>query len=337
LRAKPDPVTRAVTRSLARLLRLAGWVVVAGLGLLAVIRAVAPDVGSPALLGLFGLGALPFLGALPVGALALVRRYLWLGLVALAVAAAALPTGLPEAGARTSLPVAARHAPTIRVLSWNLYYGNTDASSIERAVAKADADLVVLQEVSAANLPLLRRSPILAAYPHQVVSAIPSGAFGSGIWSRLPLDGSEEFDLGGLPMTRALVRTPEGPVRLINVHTLSPIAKGGPATWTRQLRSLGQEARRPGPPVLLAGDFNATWGHRPFRRLLDAGLDDAAAALGRPWTPTWRAGGRLPPALRLDHVLTGPGLVATSYATGPAAGSDHRSIVVDVAFTAPPP
>jgi len=332
----PGPATRAVAGLLARLLRLAGWVVVAGLGLLAVIRVLAPDVRSPALVGSFGLGALPFLGALPVGAVALVRRHLRLGLAALAVAAAALPTGLPELAARTSLPVAARHAPTIRVLSWNLYFGNTDASSIERVVAEADADLVVLQEVSGTNLPLLRRSPILAAYPHQVVSAVPA-AFGSGIWSRLPLDGAKEFDLDGLPMTRALVRTPAGPVRLINVHALSPIADGGPATWARQMRSLGEEARRPGPPVLLAGDFNATWGHRPFRRLLDAGLDDAAAALGRPWTPTWRAGGRLPPTLRLDHVLTGPGLVATSYATGPAAGSDHRSIVVDVTFTAPAP
>jgi len=266
--------------------------------------------------------------------MALVRRHVRLGLVALAVAAAALPTGLPELVARSALP--ARDAPRLRILSWNLYYGNTDAAAIDRVVRDADADLVVLQEVSAANLPLLRRSPILATYPHQVVSTTAS-TFGSGIWSRLPLDGAEEFYLDGLPMTRAVVGTPAGPVRLINVHALSPIAAGGPATWTRQLRSLGEEARRAGPPVLLAGDFNATWGHRPFRRLLDVGLNDAAAALGRPWSPTWRAGGRLPPALRLDHVLTGPGLAATSYTTGPGAGSDHRSILVEVAITAPAP
>jgi len=311
-------------------------VVVAGLGLLAVIRALAPDVRSPTMLGLFGLGPLPFLAAIPVAAVAVVRSHLRLGLVALAVAGAAIPTGLPEVAARVDAPRAARGAPTLRVLSWNLFFGNTDATAIERVVAEADADLVVLQEVSAANLPVLRRSPALSAYPHRVVSAVPS-AFGSGIWSRLPLEGSEEFDIEGLAMTRAVVRTPAGPVRLVNVHALSPIAAGGPATWARQLSSLGEQARRPGPPVLLAGDFNATWGHRPFRRLLDVGLDDAAAALGQPWSPTWRAGGRLPPTLRLDHVLTGPGLVATSYTTGPAAGSDHRSILVDVAITAPAP
>lgn len=329
-RAEPGLATQAVAGPPARLLRLAGWGVVAGLGLLAVIRVLAPEVRSPTLLGLFGLGPLPFLAATPVAAVALARRHLRLGLVALAVIAAAVPTGLPELAARTIPPVAAHQAPTVRVLSWNLYHSNTDAAAIERIVAEANADLVVLQEVSAANLPLLRRSGVLAGYSHQVVSAMPS-SFGSGIWSRLPLEGAEEFDLGGRPMTRAIVRTSAGPVRLVNVHALSPIAGGGPSTWARQLRSLGEEARRQGPPVLLAGDFNATWGHRPFRRLLDVGLDDAAAELGRPWSPTWRAGGRLPPSLRLDHVLTGPGLVATSYATGAAAGSDHRSIVVDVA------
>ncbi|HEV8114841.1 MAG TPA: endonuclease/exonuclease/phosphatase family protein, partial [Acidimicrobiales bacterium] len=233
--------------------------VVAGLGLLAVIRVLAPEVRSPTLLGLFGLGPLPFLAVLPVAAVALVRRHLRLGLVALTVTAAAVPTGLPELSARTSLSVAARHAPTIRVLSWNLYFGNTDAGAIERVVVEADADLVVLQEVSVANLPLLRRSPALSAYPHSFASPVPS-AFGSGIWSRLPLEGPEEIDVEGLPMTRAVVRTPAGPVRLVNVHALSPIASGGPATWTRQLRRLGEEATRPGPPVLLAGDFNATWG-----------------------------------------------------------------------------
>jgi len=291
-----------------------------------------PDVRSPVLIGLFGLGALPFLTALPVAALALIRGHRRLGLVALAVAAAALPTGLPEAAAPVGAPRAARSGPTLRVLSWNLYFGNTDAAAIERVVVEADADIVVLQEVSGANLPLLRRSPALAAYAHSFVSAVPS-AFGSGIWSRLPLEGPEEIDVEGLPMTRAVVRTPAGPVRLVNVHALSPVAPGGPAMWTRQLRRLGEEAARPGPPVLLAGDFNATWNHAPFRRLLEVGLDDAAAALGQPWSPTWRAGGRLPPVLRIDHVLYGPGLVATFHSTGPSAGSDHRSILVDVSLT----
>lgn len=319
-------------RLLAPALRLAGWVVVAGLGLLAVLRVVAWDAAVPMLLGLHGLGPLPYLFAMPVAVVALALRRVGLGVVGLAVATAVVPTGLPEVAAREPVPSGIEGAPTVRILSWNLYQANTDAAAIDRVVGDAAADVVVLQEVSASNIAALQASPALAAYDHSFTTPQPS-AFGSGIWSRLPLDGASEFDVAGLPMTRAVVQTPAGPLRLINVHTLSPVTAAGLELWPRQLRRLGDEARQPGPPMVLAGDFNATWGHRPFRRLLDVGLADAGAQRGRPWSGTWPAGGRVVrrPALRLDHVLTSPGLVATTYAIGSAAGSDHRSIVVDVA------
>lgn len=313
--------------------RLVGWAVVGALGLLAVGRALTWDTRSPILLGLYGLGALPYLPAAPVALVALARRHLRLGLVAAAVAAAVLPTGLPEVLARTGVPARDRTAPHLRLLTWNLHDTNGDAAAIDRVLdgIGASADLIVLQEISAANLPALRRSTTLAGYPYSFLTPDPT-AFGSGIWSRMPLEGAERFDVGGLPMARATVLSPGGPVRLVDVHTLSPVSKDGLELWPRQLRALGEEARRPGPPILLAGDFNATWGHRPFRRLLDTGLEDAAAARSRPWSWTWPADRRIvPPTLRLDHVLTGPGLAATGYAVGGAGGSDHRSIVVDLA------
>jgi len=319
-------------RHAATVIRLAGWVVVAGLGLLAIARTVAWDARSPLLLGIHGLGPLPYLAVLPVGAIALARRHVRLGLVSLAVAVALLPSGLPEVMARAGLPPGARTGPRLRVLSWNLHETNTDGAAIDRVIRYAAADLVVLQEISPLNVPALQHSPALAAYGYSFSSPQGAGS-GSGVWSRLPLDAMGEFDVGGLPMLRATVLTPGGPVRLVDVHTLSPVTKDGLDLWPGQMRALAQEARRPGPPVLLVGDFNATWGHHPFRRLLAAGLTDAAAARGRPWRGTWPAGRRLlPPALRIDHVLTGRGLVPLSYATGGAGGSDHRSIVADVAI-----
>jgi endonuclease/exonuclease/phosphatase (EEP) superfamily protein YafD len=323
-------------RHVATVMRLFGWAVVAGLGLLALVRVLAWDARVPLLIGIHGLGPLPYLGAAPVAVAAFARRQVVLGLVALAVTAAIVPTGLPEVAARDGLPSWARGAPRLRVLSWNLYHSNTDVAAIDRVVRDADADVVVLQEVSSSNIGALEGSSSLDGYEHRYLTPQPH-VFGSGIWSRLPLDESGDVNIGGLPMTRAVVRTTAGPLRLLNVHTLSPVTKDGLTLWPRQLRALAEEARRPGPPIMMAGDFNATWGHRPFRRLLDAGLDDAGAVRGAWWSPTWPAGRRvLRPALRLDHVLTGPGLAATSYATGGAAGSDHRSIVVTVAVRPTP-
>ena len=317
-------------RHLAPVLRVVGWAVVALLGLLAVARVVAWAAGVPALLGMHALGPLPYLAGLPVAGAALIGREAQLAVVALAVAAVAVPTGLPEYAAASETPLGARSSTQLRILSWNLYHANADAAAIDMVVGDANADVVVLQEVSPTNTDALKRSAALSGYRH-TFSTPAASAFGSGIWSRLPLEGAQEFDVGGLPMSRATLMTGAGPVRLVNVHALSPVTDQGRNVWPRQLRALAELARSPGPPVLMAGDFNATWGHRPFRRLLDVGLEDAAAARGARWEATWPVDRRwVPPVLRIDHVLSGPGLAATSYRTGDAGGSDHRSIVVNL-------
>lgn len=319
-------------RHLGAAARLFGWLVVAVVGLLAVARLVAWDTTFSPLLGIHALGPLPYLAVLPVAVGALVRREARLALVALAVLFVAVPTGLPELAAAEDEPLGARTTPGLRILSWNVYHSNADVGAIDKVVSEANADVVVLQEVSSANVEALSRSAALSSYRYTFTTPATS-AFGSGIWSRLPLEGAEEFDVGGLPMTRAILVTAAGPVRLVNVHVLSPVADGRRGIWPRQLRALAEVARSPGPPIVLAGDFNATWGHRPFRRLLDAGLEDAGAARGSRWSPTWPEGRRwVPPLLRIDHVLSGPGLVSTSYRTGDNGGSDHRSIVVGLSI-----
>ena len=321
-------------RHVAAAVRLAGWAVVAGLGLLAITRVVAWDARVPALLGLHGLGPFVYLPAVPVAVAGLARRRVGLGLVGLAVAVAMVPTGLPELAARESLPEGLGAAPRVRILSWNLYQANADGAAIDRVVRDAAADVVVLQEVSVRNIGAVRASPALSAYSHSFTTPQPS-AFGSGIWSRLPLEDASEFDVAGLPMTRAVVHAAAGPLRLINVHTLSPVTADGLELWPRQMDRLGEEARRPGPPIVLAGDFNATWGHRPFRRLLDAGLTDAAAARGRAYQMTWPRNRRLvPAAARIDHVLTSQHLAVTRLWAGQGRGSDHRPLVADVAVLA---
>jgi len=39
-----------------------------------------------------------------------------------------------------------------------------------------------------------------------------------------------------------------------------------------------------------------------------------------------------PPLVRIDHVLTGPGVTATKIQTGDGPGSDHRDLMATVAF-----
>jgi endonuclease/exonuclease/phosphatase family metal-dependent hydrolase len=87
---------------------------------------------------------------------------------------------------------------------------------------------------------------------------------------------------------------------------------------------------------VLAGDFNASRDHRPFRELLAAGfLDCADTARRRPWPGfTWPAGRGLLPVMRLDHVLVSrPGVSARESKLITVPGTDHRGVlaVIDLA------
>jgi hypothetical protein len=71
-------------------------------------------------------------------------------------------------------------------------------------------------------------------------------------------------------------------------------------------------------------------------RIVSTGLTDAAAARGEALDLTWsQRMSPLPPLIRIDHVLTGLGVVVTSIHTRPGSGSDHRDLLATVALLAP--
>jgi endonuclease/exonuclease/phosphatase (EEP) superfamily protein YafD len=87
-------------------------------------------------------------------------------------------------------------------------------------------------------------------------------------------------------------------------------------------------------PVVLAGDLNATHDHRPFRRLLGAGLEDSHDVAGYGWARTWSARWWAA-TLRIDHVLVSRSVAVTGYRTGSAFGSDHLPVIATLAIPLP--
>jgi endonuclease/exonuclease/phosphatase (EEP) superfamily protein YafD len=104
--------------------------------------------------------------------------------------------------------------------------------------------------------------------------------------------------------------------------------------WNVELNGIHHELEQLHPrPLLMVGDFNATWGNRGFRAILSTGLTDAAAARGEPFDFTWpQLLPLLPPLIRIDHVLTGGDLTVTSILTHDGPGSEHRDITAIVAI-----
>ena len=119
---------------------------------------------------------------------------------------------------------------------------------------------------------------------------------------------------------------------MIVLHTQSPIDHHG--QWQRDLRRLADVTVD--RPALMTGDYNASWWHPEFRRLLAAGWRDAHVEAGRGLSCSWPTAQFHPlfhahPAfVRLDHALVNDGLAVLGASDFEVPGSDHLGLVVTV-------
>lgn len=315
--------------SLRRPVAAALWLAVALLGLLAVTTFAGLRAGfllntAQTLVPLALLGGVVILG-IAVG----LRRWPLVS-VSAAVAAGLLVLVLPAVRPGGPAPRGPAPLAGLRVFSANVRFDNPDARPIAREALSSGADVVILQEMTEAHMGSMRAEGVLDAYPYTVVDA-RSGAFGSAILSKLPLTDARVDDLAGLPMTQAALTVGGRQVRLLNVHTLSPVGRDN---LDRRDRMLDTLAGLPGGPggtaTVMVGDFNANRWHPAFRRLLDAGLHDAHEQVGRGLARTWPNGTKVPTFALLDHVLVSPSIAAVSVREGTGRGSDHRPVVADL-------
>lgn len=328
---------RRRTRSgLGTALGLVGWLVVAVLGLAAVLRVVAWDDLEP-LVVVNALTVVVYLPAWLVAAAAAAGRRWLLGGAALVVVAAQLALVSPELLAAAPVPGWASHAAGIRILDANIDKSGRLQPGYAAAIDRYRPDVVAFEEFTTGALASMRRWGLLRRFPRRCSAPAPAGsATGFLLAARWPLAGCRvltvAWDGTATPfMVSAVLRTPEGPVALRVVHTLAPF----PSSWREWVSALGavdRSVRATGTRrMLMVGDFNATWGNRGFDRLLGDGLVDAAAARGQALAMTWPDGAVVPPFVRIDHVLTGAGLAVTRIAAHAGFGSDHHFLTATVA------
>ncbi len=271
---------------------------------------------------------LPAWGALGLG---LVSRRPVLSAVAGAVAASHLAWTAPELRRRRPLPTGVEALPRLRVATANVRFPSRDSSPLGHELAAAAADVLLLQELSSEHLAMIKATGAFDDFPWSYVDP-RRGSFGAGIWSRHPLTDGETWEPGGLPMVRATVEVAGHPVRIFNIHCKAPMRRRWIPIWKEQLAELRAAVASSPVPAVVAGDFNSTYGHAPFRDLLAVGLRDVHVDAGRGLATTWPRGGRvLPPMFRLDHVLVTDGLETLSVREGVGRTSDHRPVVADLA------
>ena len=247
----------------------------------------------------------------------------WLGLVVAVPAVVLVAWQLPP---RRHREAGATDGAEIRVASINAWLGRASHAAIATEMAAFRPDVLVVQELTAElATPLARSLTDLLPYARLHPSG---GSAGIGVWSRFPL-----AELAPVPATKTLMPRvllqADWPVTVTPVHTAAPVTSRH-SEWQHDFGQLLAAVTATSGHQLIVGDFNASRDHRPFRKLLSAGLADCAdAALSRQWPGfTWPANRRYPAIIRLDHILVSqPGAVVRQTRRIRVPGSDHLGVL----------
>lgn len=237
--------------------------------------------------------------------------------------------------------------PSLRVMSWNSYFGRLDNEAIFQQFLAEDPDLFVGQATAHRTKELFRAQPrgyqlhsddeFFLATRYPVVDKFVA-----------PRLADDDKHHGGF--VRYTLETPLGLIDLINVHPRSPrngldslrgrglktrVLSGdlpdeaaqpvadNTLLRSRQVEAAMTELGRCAHPVIIAGDTNLptqSWlFHQSFGRLAD-GFDVAGRGFGytfpakRPW-------------MRIDRVLADQRLRFLGFHTGKVIASDHLYVV----------
>ncbi|MCC6383292.1 MAG: endonuclease/exonuclease/phosphatase family protein [Dehalococcoidia bacterium] len=308
---------------------LVGWVASLPLACAALLRVVAHDRWVVSIWA----DAFTFWIYLPAYAVALAGVYFrqWrLLAIAAGVAALHLTWVLPDYRAAATIPAEAWTAPRLRFFSANLKFDNEDFGPLMAEAAAFNPDVLLLQEFTPRAEVALRDAGLDRMLPYHVSDPV-AGSRGTAIYSRFPVDG-ETWTVAGIQMTRATIAREGLPLRVYNVHPVSPTSRANAALWADEMTALVEALGGEQGRLVVAGDFNTTQHHVWYSRLLALGLRDAHVDRGRGNATSWPYQTRLLPEIRIDQVLVGGRVTPLSIREGRGAGSDHRPMLFELAL-----
>ena len=248
--------------------------------------------------------------------------------VALVVVAAAVWTQVPLYVGRSG------DGTPVTVMQSNLLFDGADPRAVVDQVRNRRVEVLTVDELTPAAVEGLHRAGLDEILPHRHLSP---GRFatGTGIWSRYPLADTMEYDGFVLNQLSATVQIPQvGPVSVYAFHPVPPVS--GVRLWSDELTRLGEIlGRAPSDrPVIVGGDFNATYDHYRFRALASGRFADAAEQAGAGHLVTYPTDKRWPALIGIDHILVSGGH-ATDVVTVDLPGADHRALVARVELDSP--
>lgn len=217
---------------------------------------------------------------------------------------------------------------TLTVLNSNIQVGAGDVDALAKLVREKRVDVLAIEELTPEAAQKVAASTIATDLPHSVVRPV-AAADGTGLYSRYPLTSTASIPGFVLEGLTAVATVPgRGDVQLFAFHPMPPL---DPATWSDELGRIGTvlQGVPEGRPVIALGDYNATYDHVQFRRLLSGGYRDAGQVAGAGWLPTYPTDKTYPAMVGIDHILI-RGLGAADVARHDIPGADHKALLARV-------
>ncbi|MBZ9643718.1 endonuclease/exonuclease/phosphatase family protein [Streptomyces sp. PSKA30] len=213
----------------------------------------------------------------------------------------------------------------LTVATHNVNADNTDPSGTARDVAASGADVVALEELTAAAVPMYE-SALASTYKYHSVQGTV------GLWSKYPLSDIRPVDikLGWTRAMRATVTAPGGQLAVYVAHLPSVRVKLEAGFTARQrdtsADALGEAiADEQLTRVVLLGDLNGTMNDRALNAVT-AQMRSTQGAAGSGFGFSWPASF---PMARIDQIMVKGVEPVTSW-TLPQTGSDHLPVAARV-------
>jgi vancomycin resistance protein VanJ len=252
-------------------------------------------------------------------------------LLAIVLVAAVALVALPA-------PVAAAAVP-LRVMTYNVNFGNPDVAATVDAIASEDVDIVLLQEVTTEWKHALA-ARFAERYPHQRYRVHARGPGGLAVLSKHPITSEDVWTPprgGWYPAVRTIIESPLGAIQLLNLH-LRPNLDGGswvqgwhttPPIRYREIASYWARIRYD-VPTIVAGDFNEPPDGKAVAYLANHGMTRVATSGPTTWHYESDMNGKRSSLLSLDidHVMIDSHFVASEARVLDAGTSDHRPVIV---------
>jgi endonuclease/exonuclease/phosphatase (EEP) superfamily protein YafD len=214
----------------------------------------------------------------------------------------------------------------LRILHSNVLTGNRRYADVISLVKAEQPDIAVFVEVSTT---WARELAVLSEIFPYSCRQQESEAFGSVIYSKLPLENAEVQAFS--KQRRSLsadVKFQGKTISMLLVHPSVPIKQHSFIDRNQQLAAIGEYAAQVKNPLVVVGDFNTTMWSPFYKNMVNTGkLRNARSGFGL--LPTWPTFMPLV-YIPIDHVLVSKEIGVLKIRTGRNVGSDHLPLITDL-------